>query len=201
MIDWICKSKDSGAGVDSTDPYHTAHLGDRGMTKHTTNLNRATVKEASTNIEAIRRHLSYDAKTGRITWVKPTSNRRKAGDEAGVSIHRGYRSVCFGYTSFLAHRLAWALHYGSWPAGIIDHINGDTSDNRIENLRATTFRTNSSNQQRHRNGSSCGVYQTSWGRWEARYKANGKRVYVGCFDTEGEAVRARADALSSSGLL
>jgi hypothetical protein len=171
------------------------------MTKHTPSLNRAIIKEMTTNIDVLRRHFSYNASTGLIVWAIPTSNRCKAGDEAGGSIHRGYRSVCFGYNSFLAHRLAWALHYGSWPAGIIDHINGDTSDNRIENLRSTTHRINSSNQRRHRNGGSCGVYQTSWGRWEARYKAHGKRVYVGCFDTEAEAVRARADALRRNGLL
>ena len=34
-----------------------------------------------------------------------------------------------------AHRAAWAIHFGEWPKGEIDHINGDASDNRIINLR------------------------------------------------------------------
>ncbi|EHB7575351.1 HNH endonuclease, partial [Escherichia coli] len=32
------------------------------------------------------------------------------------------------------HRIAWLMVYNDWPTDVIDHINGDRSDNRIANL-------------------------------------------------------------------
>ena len=44
------------------------------------------------------------------------------------------------------HRLVWQYHFGYVPK-IIDHVNGDTKDNRIENLRECT---NAQNQYNSR---------------------------------------------------
>jgi hypothetical protein len=38
------------------------------------------------------------------------------------------------------------MHYGVWPTQLIDHINGDSSDNRIVNLRQTTQSENNRNR-------------------------------------------------------
>lgn len=35
-------------------------------------------------------------------------------------------------------RIIWKYHYGVEPKGVIDHINGDPTDNRIENLQDVT---------------------------------------------------------------
>jgi hypothetical protein len=45
----------------------------------------------------------------------------------------------------MAHRLVWFVTYGKFPNGDIDHLNGDRSDNRIENLRDVTRRANLQN--------------------------------------------------------
>lgn len=39
-------------------------------------------------------------------------------------------------------RIVWKFHYGTEPTGVIDHINGDSTDNRIENLQDITQKQN-----------------------------------------------------------
>ena len=43
---------------------------------------------------------------------------------------------------FNLSRLIWKYHYGVEPKGVIDHINGDSTDNRIENLQDITHKQN-----------------------------------------------------------
>jgi len=43
------------------------------------------------------------------------------------------------------HRAAWALFYGRWPTEI-DHLNGNKTDNRIENLREVSRGENDQNR-------------------------------------------------------
>jgi hypothetical protein len=80
------------------------------------------------------------------------------------------------------------------PAGTeVDHINGDTLDNRRENLRLATRAQNNQNRGA-RAGSSSGYKGVSWnpdkGRWAAEIVANGKRTKLGCFADPKDAARA-----------
>src|SRR3546814_6128350 len=59
-------------------------------------------------------------------------NNKHAGKPALVAPSRaGHLCGHVKGIPLLAHRVAWAIHYGEWPNGQIDHINGDPSDNRI----------------------------------------------------------------------
>ena len=51
-----------------------------------------------------------------------------------------------------AHRIAWFLYHGKWPEKYIDHINGNRSDNRIENLREVSHSENCKNSFLVRDG-------------------------------------------------
>ena len=62
----------------------------------------------------------------------------------------------------------------------IDHINQNSLDNRIENLRVFTH------QQNQCNKTFRGTHQRSNGKWQARIKYNGKYKSKD-FDTEPEA--------------
>ena len=43
----------------------------------------------------------------------------------------------------------WRQFYGQWPVGILDHINHNRMDDRIENLREVTKKENHRNTNIH----------------------------------------------------
>jgi hypothetical protein len=70
----------------------------------------------------------------------------------------------------------------------IDHINGITTDNRIENLRWVTISSNQSNRVCHRKGKLIGAsYNKSGGKWRSQINVQGEHIYLGQYDTEIEA--------------
>jgi hypothetical protein len=68
------------------------------------------------------------------------------------------------------HRVIWILSCGSIPEGfILDHINGNKIDNRLENLRLVSQRGNCQNRSVHRKGKLVGVqYRKCNSKWRAR---------------------------------
>jgi len=102
--------------------------------------------------------------------------------------NNGYVCVSHAGTLIKSHRLVWMLHYGYTPL-LLDHVNGDTTDNRIENLREVTIRENAQNQQMHRDGKLSGVY-LCWGKYWAKLLIQYKSVKVGPYTTEKDAACA-----------
>ena len=85
------------------------------------------------------------------------------------------------------------MHYGDILEGCeIDHINGDTSDNRLENLRCVTRKENALNQKLPRNNTSghIGVSQTRTGRWSANFYKDNQAKRIGPFATKELACEA-----------
>jgi len=85
----------------------------------------------------------------------------------------------------LAHRLAWLYMAGAWPSGVIDHMNGDPSDNRWSNLRDVTQAENNANRRKVRTDAGEGhaypgvryVGDTSPAmRWRVRHHKEGRPV-------------------------
>lgn len=150
--------------------------------------------------EELKSRLDYNPETGLLYW-KPGSPR--AGKEAFTNVtKRGYKATTFtprnGPTTTLsAHRVAWAIYYGEFPSGMIDHINGDKTDNRISNLRDVTNAENARNAALHcknRSGVS-GVYlHRQTGKWCAQISAFGKMVGLGLFSSKSDAIIARKSA-------
>jgi len=89
--------------------------------------------------ERLRELFDYDEATGLLLWrrrddIGPGFNGRFAGKRAG-SLSDRYWRVMVDHRNFTYHRVIWKFVYGTEPSSEIDHINGDTSDNRIANLR------------------------------------------------------------------
>lgn len=142
--------------------------------------------------------LRYDPLSGLLTWAEPTARNVTRGAPAGNLTSGGYLHLKFGGRRYLAHRVAWLLHYGEWPAGVIDHINGIKTDNRQRNLRDCSPAINAQNQRRAHAGNASGVLGVTWrqkkGRWAASIKHGGRSVHLGYFPTQDEARAAYVEA-------
>ena len=86
-------------------------------------------------LTAIDRFLRYDADTGEIFWKRKPSNRVRVGDLAGTLDRSGRLKIGIARRLLDAHDVAWYLGHGEWPPSPITHENGDTLDNRLDNLQ------------------------------------------------------------------
>ncbi len=145
-------------------------------------------------VEELRAALEYDPETGHLTWQPRAEvsreqkrwNKRHAGRIAGAQCRLGYLRFKFADRTYSAHRIAFALHYGRWPVGEIDHVNGMRRDNRAENLREASRLENSRNRSRQSNNTSGfkGVTRRSGqNRWHAAIRSGGKDIHLGTFPT------------------
>jgi hypothetical protein len=127
---------------------------------------------------AIANHVVYDAIDGSFIWKKSGAGRfKRAGSPAGSLRPDGYVSLCVEGKQWLAHRLAWVLHYGEDPPKIIDHINKNKSDNSIANLRNGGAGVNELNAKVHKRSpfSISGVRKASkLGHYQAYVARRGK---------------------------
>jgi len=117
--------------------------------------------------------LKYNPETGFLYWRADRGENIKAGDMAG-RLNKALRYIIIYINSkpYYAHRLAWLMHYGKWPAEQIDHINHSRSDNRIKNLREASNQENNKNSP-IRSTNKSGVTGELAGR---KKSLNGKRI-------------------------
>ena len=160
-------------------------------------------------IDALHQLLNYDPETGVLTWrARPpymfswsrqkTSadvwNKRYAGTPTAVNKRSGYVSFVIHGRRVMGHIVAWAMHYGQWPTLQVDHINGNRSDNRIENLRCVTPVQNQWNSKKKCMQSGYSSRRGAhWHKVHNRWSAS-IRVHLGYFDSEGEASAAYEEA-------
>lgn len=137
----------------------------------------------------LRELLHYDPATGQFTRKIRTAQRHQVGDRADFLIATGpllgYFRVSIDSKRYLAHRVAWLYMHGSWPVDQIDHINGNRSDNRIENLRDVSQQLNRENIRGPQKDNASGYLGVHFAQnlWYAKVQHHGKTVYISSHKT------------------
>jgi hypothetical protein len=142
--------------------------------------------------------LRYDPATGE--WRRL---QKRSQQPVGTTSGSGYRYILVDDRKYRASRLAWLYMTGAWPQ-VIDHRNGNTVDDRFENLREVTQFENCHNRKRASNNTSgvkgvCFVparpgHHGCRAHWVAYIRVRNKRFHLGRFNSVEEAAAARRQA-------
>jgi len=131
----------------------------------------------------------FDYKDGGLIRKVGTPVSR-VGDLAGTKGNNGYVLVTVERKPYLAHRIVWVYFNDGFSKQTIDHINGDRSDNRIENLREASFQENTRNRKK-----AAGIsFVNKAGKYQATICVDGKTIYLGLFSKASDALVARREA-------
>ena len=140
--------------------------------------------------------LALDVVTGRVYWRNPSKyHAEKLGIEAGT-VWAGTRSTPYWVVrldgkAYKRSRIVFCMMHGRWPEPCVDHINGDSLDDRPANLREATLTENAWNHKRRAKRSLLPMGVRALGsRYQARIACNKMMHCLGVFDTP----EAAADA-------
>lgn len=132
---------------------------------------------------------------GNFYWKNPTSRRVKKGGLAQVFGQR-YFHLSINNKRYMKHKLVFFIHHGYAPK-IIDHIDGNTLNNNIQNLREADKFQNRWNAK-VRKQSSIGLkgvtYHPQTKKFRARISCKYKIYSLGLYKTKEEAHQAYCKA-------
>jgi len=142
--------------------------------------------------EYLRKILYYNELTGNFIWRVHVSDRTPVGTIAGTNRSNKCIIITIDLKKYRAHRLAWLYMTGDWPKKNIDHKDRNPLNNAWVNLREATVQQNCFNCgiRSHSKTGFKGVHREITGRYSANATINGKRHYIGVFDTPEEAHEA-----------
>jgi len=142
----------------------------------------------------IMERLHYNPASGLFTWMtNHTRSRPRQWTTAGALHGGGYVYISLlGYGRLAAHRLAWVYVHSEIPDGMeVDHIDGDTANNAISNLRLASRSQQMQNTRARRDNRSGFKGVIAAGKkWTSQICVGGERLHLGSFETAGEAHQA-----------
>jgi HNH endonuclease len=148
-------------------------------------------------LERVREVLDYDPTTGQFTWKVNRRGTARAGSFAGV--WNKYLRIPIDNIKYPANRLAWYLITGIDPGeSVVDHRDGDVTNNIFSNLRLATNFQNGWNRKVSCNNK-LGLKGVSFNRQKGKFVAaimvERRRLFLGYFDTPSEASDAYQSAV------
>ena len=140
--------------------------------------------------ENVKTYFLYTAETGDLRWTEKAPVKVR-GKLCLAKNNTGHKYIKFQGKNYYAHRIAWLYVYGEWPDSI-DHVNGDSADNRLVNLRSVDHQTNMQNERKARSNNKTGMLGVSPNgrKYRAEIRVNGKKINLGTFEQPKMAYQA-----------
>ena len=128
----------------------------------------------------------FEYRDGVLYWKeRPRCSRKPPGDiSAGFESTQGYKKVKVNKETYYVHQIVFLMHHGYIPE-VVDHIDRNTSNNRIENLRASNKSLNACNSKLRADNSS-GHRGVTWNKvstkWQVQLQFKNRCKHFGLFD-------------------
>jgi len=139
----------------------------------------------------LQKLFKYNKETGDFIRKVKTAIATSVGEKAGYKNKQGYVQMRIQGKTYQAHALAWLYMFGEIPT-LIDHIDGNRSNNAITNLRIADRSINGFNREKKSESSSVfkGVlWSKRLQKWFVQIKVDGKQKYCGSYSSIEEAIR------------
>jgi hypothetical protein len=161
--------------------------------------------------EYLHECFEYDSQTGMLTWKNRPEHHFQtkksqlhfksayAGKLVDNDAGEGYYRVCIDGSRYKVSRIVWKLFKKVDPLNLIDHINSNRKDNRIENLREATHVQNAQNKKvsiLNKLGLKGVYYRKKEKAYYVEIKVNKLRKKVGSYKTAEEAHKAYCEAVT-----
>lgn len=139
----------------------------------------------------------YNPDTGELFWNKTVNSRAKKGKAIDNISENGYIQFQYLGKKYYAHRIIYFICNGTYPKEFVDHIDGNRSNNKRDNLRAVSKLENHKNMKKPKTNTS-GVIGVTWckrdSKWMSQIKVEQKAINLGRFAEFSDAVNARKNA-------
>lgn len=143
--------------------------------------------QRTVTFEDVKGAFKYNPEDGVFSFIEEERNSR-----IRLTVE-GYVSCSFMGSSHFVHRLIWLYMTGAYPKKMIDHIDGNRSNNKWDNLREADS---------HQNGCNCVITKSNAtgyknvmrdknsGLYKSHIMVHGKQHHLGYFDNPVDAYEA-----------
>lgn len=160
------------------------------------------IRATPLTVDQILSRLNVDVQTGVCRWIDATKHHQNligeiAGGARSNSRGKSYWVIKLGGIPYKRAQIVLMVSTGTWPTETVDHINGNSLDDRSANLRHATWTQNAWNHKKRAKKTDLpmGVRMPPNSKgFQARIACNKKTYHLGVYSTPElahEAYRAK----------